>query len=306
MKILIADDEVIFRQILTAMLTDWGYEVVSVADGAQAWLALNVPDPPRLAVLDWMMPGMDGVQVCQAVRERGEEPYVYILLLTSKTQMDDIVAGFEAGADDYVTKPFDWHELKFRLRAGERILELQRQLIATREELRIQATHDALTRIWNRQTIMEMLDLELVRARRSNTEVTVIMVDIDHFKLVNDSYGHLTGDLVLRETVARMKGQIREYDGIGRYGGEEFLIVLSDCNLIQGAEIAEKLRQAVSSRTVSHAGGDISVTASFGVSASGAGETVEARELIDSADKSLYRAKGAGRNRVVCSVDKLP
>src|SRR5579862_5049140 len=168
MRILIADDSIVSRHLLDATLRKWGYEVVAACDGVEAWNILQAPDAPSLAILDWVMPGMTGPEVCRKVREHAkdskeQECYTYILLLTSKSLKEDLIEGMESGADDYVTKPFDRHELQVRLRAGKRLVDMQAELLATREALREQATHDSLTHIWNRNAILELLGRELAR-----------------------------------------------------------------------------------------------------------------------------------------------
>jgi two-component system, cell cycle response regulator len=197
MKVLIADDETVSLRLLESSLRRWGYDVVVAKDGLEASQILLSPDSPKLAVLDWMMPGMDGIQLCQEIRRNKPEPYTYILLLTGKRAQDDVIAGLDAGADDYVTKPFDPAELKVRLRTGKRILFLQEQLINAREALRDQATHDRLTGLWNRAAILDMLNSELARAARQGAPVAIMMADLDSFKAINDTYGHPTGDDVL-------------------------------------------------------------------------------------------------------------
>src|ERR1700756_2305102 len=185
MRILIADDSIVSRHLLDATLRKWGYEVVVACDGVEAWNILQSPDAPKLVILDWVMPGLTGPEVCRRVREQAKNPdnkeaYAYILLLTSKSLKEDLIEGMEAGADDYITKPFDQHELKVRLRAGTRIIELERELVAAREELREQATKDFLTRIWNRSSILDTLQRELVRGGRERRPVGVVLADLDH------------------------------------------------------------------------------------------------------------------------------
>ncbi len=297
MKLLIAEDDPVSRRLLEATLTKWGYEVTVCTNGAEALEALKQEDAPRLAILDWMMPEIDGVQVCREVRKLGEEPYIYILLLTAKSQKEDLVEGLDAEADDYLTKPFDPHELRARVRSGFRILELQANLIAAREELRKQATHDPLTGLWHHSAILNILRRELSRSKRENTPFCVLMLDIDHFKRFNDTYGHQKGDLVLREIAESMREIIREYDTLGRYGGEEFLIVLPVCDGEQGVAAAERLRKHVASKSIDTPGGPVHVTVSVGVAANQQHGKLEANVLIRAADLALYRAKDAGRNR---------
>src|SRR4051794_7543035 len=220
MRILIADDSLLSRRLLEETLGGWGYEVVIAADGAEAWNILSGANPPTLAVLDWMMPGYTGPEVCKLVRQRAAEPYTYILLLTSRNEKDDVIEGMDSGADDYLTKPFDQHELKVRLRAGTRIVDLQAQLLATREALREQATRDYLTHLWNRSSIMATLERELTRSAREHSPCGVVLIDLDHFKSINDTRGHFAGDVALRESARRMQNSVRPYDAVGRYGGE--------------------------------------------------------------------------------------
>jgi two-component system cell cycle response regulator len=297
-KVLIAEDDMVSRRLLEATLTRWGYEVVTTRDGGEAWQVLQGPDSPVLAILDWMMPGMDGVEVCRKVRQRGHEPYIYLLLLTTKGLKEDVIAGLDAGADDYVTKPFDPHELQVRLRTATRIVTLQTELIEARERLRVEATHDPLTGVWNRRAIIEVLGNELARARREGTPVAVAIADLDHFKRINDTYGHVAGDMALSETVSRMRTLLRTYDAVGRYGGEEFLVVLPGCTSDDAYKLAERLRLGIGQEPVKTSGGTIAVTSSLGVAANDAVATEDAIALIQAADAALYRAKGGGRNRV--------
>jgi len=245
MRVLIADDSAVSRHLLEGTLRRWKYEVSVACDGSEAWAMLEQPDAPALAILDWMMPGLTGLDICRLVRKQNREPYTYILLLTSKSLKEDVVEGLEAGADDYVTKPFDQNELNVRLRAGRRIVELQAELLKAREELREQATHDSLTRIWNRPAILEILRREMGRASREAVPLSVVMVDLDHFKVINDTHGHVAGDAVLREAVRRMHASMRSYDAAGRYGGEEFLIVLPRCDRDSSCKQAERLRAEI-------------------------------------------------------------
>ena len=190
MKALIADDSLISRRLLEAALRKWDYQVVMASDGEEAWEHLRQKDAPRIAILDWMMPGLSGPEVCKRVRALKTDRYTYILLVTSRSHREDLIEGMEAGADDYITKPFDQNELKVRLGPGRRIVELQDLLISAQDALREQATKDALTKLWNRRTILEIFDRELARAIRHGAPLTVAMADIDGFKGINDTYGH--------------------------------------------------------------------------------------------------------------------
>jgi two-component system cell cycle response regulator len=297
MKILAAEDNPVFQSMLRSMLTKWGYEVILAGDGNQAWSALQEECPPRLAILDWMMPGLDGVEVCRRLRAANREPYVYVLLLTARTDSQDLVEGMEAGADDYLTKPFNATELRARLRAGRRIVELQEELMLAREALREQATHDGLTGLLNRSAIMEVLHNEMARSQRGSQPLSILMVDLDHFKLVNDEFGHLAGDAVLREASARMRAVVRRYDSVGRYGGEEFLVVLPGCDSVAAAAEAERLRLSLSSTPFVFLNGTCALTGSIGYVCSTNAPASGADSLIRLADDALYGAKDRGRNR---------
>ena len=298
MKILIADDSVISRHLLDATLRKWGYEVAIACDGEEAWHILQQDDAPPIAILDWMMPGLTGTEVCRLVRQRAREPYTYILLLTSKALKEDLVEGMDAGADDYIVKPFDQHELQVRLRAGTRLIDLQAQLLSAREALREQATRDALTGLWNRSSMLEILAREISRARREQTPLGVVLLDLDHFKNINDTYGHLAGDAVLREAARRLQQCIRTYDSIGRYGGEEFLVVFPGCEEANAARQAERLRSVLSTDPLLLTETTVTLTASFGVTSWNPGEDTDTELLIRRADEAMYRAKKLGRNRV--------
>ena len=238
---------------------------------------------------------MAGVQPAQP---RREGQYTYVILLTARGRKEDVVFGMEAGADDYITKPFDADELKVRLRAATRILDLQSELIAAQETLRHQATHDSLTGLWNRMAIMDRLQQELARACRENGSVGAIMVDVDHFKRINDTFGHKSGDAALCEVARRLKQAVRLYDAIGRYGGEEFLIVLPGCDVTATAHQAERMRTSILAEGVNLGPRTLGLTISLGVASSGPGQEIDGESLVHAADTALYRAKHAGRNRV--------
>lgn len=295
MKILVADDDAVSRMIMERMLRQIGYEVTAAENGRDAIEKLLDNDGPRLALLDWMMPELDGPQVCHQLRTMHGHRYIYLILLTSKDSREDLVAGLDAGADDYLIKPCNPAELKARLRTGQRILRLEDTLVAAREDMRFRATHDALTSLWNRGRILEFLHSAL----QSSESTAILLCDIDHFKRINDVHGHLAGDAALREVAARLRGAVRVDDAIGRYGGEEFLIVLNGCDARRLPERAEQIRRAVSD------GGSImdgvtSISVSIGAIALGGDNVAMPVEaILNLTDTALYHAKGAGRNRVV-------
>lgn len=298
MKLLIADDDAMTRRTLEHMSKEWGFEPVVVCDGNEAWEVLSGEDPPPLAVLDWMMPGLDGIEVCRKLRAFDRGAYVHVIMLTGRHETKDLVQAINAGADDFIAKPFDKQELRVRLRAGQRIVKLE-------ESLRYQAMHDPLTGVFNRAVLFEMLERELARAARAETATTVLMVDLDHFKRVNDSFGHHVGDVVLREVTRRIGNLLRAFDTLGRYGGEEFLILLPSCDAEEARTVAQRLCNAVGATPIESSSGGIAVTISIGAAVSAAGEK-SADCLIQEADAALYHAKQAGRNRVELSTGEEP
>ena len=296
MRVLVAEDEPVSRHRLQASLQRWGYTVQMACNGGEAIEVIGQPDSPRLILLDRMMPQADGLEVCRTIRKAAAEPYVYIILLTAQGQQREIIEGFEAGADDYITKPFDAEELKARVRTGARIVELQEQLIAAREQLRIQATHDALTGLLNRAAFFETFEKEVSRARRQRGPLALIMADLDRFKEINDRYGHLTGDMVLREAACRLRASLRAFDVIGRYGGEEFIVLAPGCATSDAEALAERFRASICAPAFDVPAGPIHVTMSLGVAATS--DMNESARLLSAADEALYRAKDRGRNMV--------
>lgn len=301
MRVLVAEDNAVMRRLLESALRRWEYEVISTADGLEAWQILSSADPPPIAVMDWMMPGLSGVELCRRLRARSEPPYVYAVLLTGRSDRADVVEGLEAGADDYVVKPFDMEELRVRLRAARRIVELERRLLEAQEQLRQAALRDPLTGLWNHGAILEMAGRELARARRSGEPVGLLMIDLDGFKRCNDGRGHQAGDAVLVELARRLTQAVRAGDHLGRYGGDEFLLVAPGCGGRELDGLAQRIREAVEAEPFHRGADEVRLTVSIGVAEVAAGSGEDVGDLIAAADEALYEAKRAGRNRVCFS-----
>jgi two-component system, cell cycle response regulator len=298
MKILIADDDAISRRLLEKTLQVAGYEVLAVPNGLVAAEHLCKQDGPRLALVDWEMPELDGPAVCREVRKKKDQGYVYMILLTSKGLKTDIVTGLGSGADDYLTKPFDSEELKARLRTGQRILHLEGRLVEARENMRFKATHDSLTSLFNRGVIVDLLGREISRSRRERVPTAILLCDVDHFKNINDTRGHLIGDEVLQEAARRLLLLVRSYDYVGRYGGEEFLIILNNCDPVSAPRRAEEIRKTLSDTPVQTSAGPLMVTMSMGVHQTQNWGVQTVEELLHQVDSAMYAAKAAGRNRI--------
>jgi diguanylate cyclase (GGDEF)-like protein len=293
MNVLIADDEPVNRRLLEILLNKWGYNVTVASDGNEAWRALQGEPRPRIAVLDWMMPGMDGVQVCRKIRQDDTRPAVYVLLLTAKQATEDANGRYESVADDYLPKPYAAHELKARLRAARRIIELEDQLQTAHDAIKVETTHDTLTGLWNRSAIMEILHCELHRSRQQNTTLAVIIVDIGHLKQINRQHGHLAGDTALRETARRIRDSIRIHDSVGRYGGGQFVIISPARDSASALSQAQRIRSKICEDSIRTFAGDVPITISLGVAVGGSHD--QAQEIISAAETALAAAKKAGR-----------
>jgi diguanylate cyclase (GGDEF)-like protein len=299
-RILLAEDDPVTRMLMTRFLKKAGYEVDSVANGSEALDKMMQRYYPML-VTDWEMPEMDGIALCKAVRNMQLDGYVYALLLTARDTKEHIIAGLEAGADDYLIKPVHEAELIARLNAGRRILNLEQSLRVANERNRVLSITDALTGAYNRRYLMDQLPRELERCRRYAYPLSVLMCDIDHFKKINDAHGHAAGDEALQQFAARAQKSIRgNSDWMARYGGEEFLIVLPDTAYEGAIAVAEKIRGLISVTPFATRTGDAPVTASFGVVStgpSGPDISLKVDAMIRIADECLYRSKQEGRNR---------
>ncbi|HVM93515.1 MAG TPA: diguanylate cyclase [Terriglobales bacterium] len=299
MRVLVVDDSAVYRKLISGYLQNWGFDAIVAETATEAARILGTPGAPKLVVLDWVLPDIEGIDLCQRIRDAGSSgEYVYIMVLTGKDARQDMLDALQAGADDYLRKPFDEAEFKARLLVGKRILKLQDELVAARERMREAATRDALTGLLNRGEIFAMLERELERSRRERRPLSVILADIDHFKKVNDTEGHLFGDEALREIARRLQCKLRPYDGVGRYGGEEFLLVLPACEVGAAMERANELREIIAASAVVSGGVAKAITMSMGIAVSECIGVGEVKELLSRADNALYAAKKNGRNRV--------
>jgi len=299
MRALVVEDSAVYRKLIGDHLRSWDFGVTLAENGAEAWQILQQPEAPRLVLLDWVLPDVEGIELCQRIRHSGSaDSYVYVILLTGKEGRKNMLEAMRAGADDYLAKPFDEMELKARLLVGKRILDLQAELVSARDSMRHAATHDSLTGLTNRAEILAVLKRELERARRERSPVGVILGDMDHFKSVNDTLGHLFGDEALKEIGRRLRAQLRVYDGVGRYGGEEFLMILPNCDLPNTLQRANELRERIAKTAVVFSGAERLITMSMGVAVSEPDSKVEVEALLRQADAGLYAAKENGRNRV--------
>lgn len=294
MRIMIVEDDPISRSLLETFLTQWGYDVLVTEDGMEAWKIIRESRAPNLIISDWMMPNMDGLDLCKKIREMVKHDYTYFILLTTKSDREDIIEGLDAGADDFITKPFDHGELKSRVKIGERIINLERRVIEM-------ANTDFLTGVLSRRAFIERAEEEISRSVRKKRGFSIIMIDIDHFKKINDSYGHQAGDRILQDFAGEVRGTIRVYDFVGRYGGEEFIVCLPDINMEQSLLSSERMRAAIEEIKFTLPDGDpfpIRITASFGVSCFHPDSGDDLASIIKRADEALYEAKSRGRNQV--------
>ncbi len=295
MRILVAEDDLTSRTILVSVLKKNGYDVIPTKDGNEAWEAMSRPDAPRLAILDWVMPGMDGIDLCARIRETDTDQPPYIIMLTSLGDENHLIQGLTKGANDYLSKPFKPGELLARIRVAERVLSLQQRLAT-------EAATDPLTGLANRAALAKALRNELARSSRDGSRVGVAMLDIDFFKKVNDTWGHAVGDEVLVAFARRCESTLRVYDTVGRYGGEEFLVIAPECGMEEG--FWDRLRKAICDTPFRTMAGDLSVSASIGVTCGDDKDVPQ--ELVRRADEALYKAKSGGRNRVAIWQPKDP
>ncbi|MDY6934154.1 MAG: diguanylate cyclase [Spirochaetota bacterium] len=304
MKILIVEDDHFFQEAVKRDLESAGYNVLICNNGRDA-IKIIKDQEVRVAIIDWIMPGMDGITLCKEIRGLHLYRYVYIIMLTSKRRKQDTIIALEAGADDFLTKPADKEELISRIKVGMRILELENRLILSQRELLKLAKEDPLTNLLNRRSFLDEALKELDRAIREGREISTVMVDIDDFKRINDTYGHQIGDEIIIEFARRLQSSCRTYDILGRYGGEEFLILLPQTKSSSAVKIAKRIRSVIKNKPFKIMGEGITVTASFGVSVlkpDGRSKDDQIDDLVKRTDIALYEAKKGGKNRVAVNV----
>jgi len=311
MHILIAEDDAVSRRVLYESLCQSGHEVAVAEDGRQAF-KLQQELGIKTIITDWMMPRLDGPGLCKRIRAEAEDQTnpAYIILLTSMDRSEDLAHGIEMGANDFIRKPFNRIELEARLRNAERMLDLQQELLRKQEEATRLAMTDSLTGMRNRRAMLDALHLDEDRTRRERQPLGLVMVDLDHFKAINDSYGHAAGDQVLISVAQCLQACVRGGDYIGRWGGEEFLMALPGADIIQCAEVADRCRKLLAShRVLLDNGLALRITSSFGATSGEGPDRPDLFQLIEQADRALYWAKESGRDRVkiyVGSVDSGP
>jgi two-component system chemotaxis response regulator CheY len=298
MKVLIAEDDSLLREMLQGELAVAGHQLITAKNGLEAWEILQ-KEHIRMLLVDWMMPGLDGPELIRRIRGAGWPRYTYIILLTARAGRDDVVEGLNAGADDYVTKPFRRDELLARMGVGSRILDLETRLSESLAREEALASKDSLTGLPNRRALYDRAVAELSRAQREKKSIGLVMMDIDNFKPINDKFGHAAGDEVLRCVAEVLLKSKRDYDFTGRWGGDEFLAILPGTSILQAGLVAERIRASMDTIRPANGDGTIELRSSMGVAcASPAFHPVDLDELLQQADDALYRAKAEGRNRV--------
>lgn len=292
--VLVVDDDLICRELLAAYLVNAGYQVQQAASADEAENML-LDNQSRLVLCDWLMPIRNGLELCQQLRQQ-EQQYHYLLLMTAQNSQQAVIEGLQSGADDFLSKGFSQAELIARVDCGVRVLLAQTMLEKQQQELLYQVQHDALTTVYNRAYLLDMLPRLLATSQRYNENLAIVMIDIDRFKTVNDSYGHISGDWVLKATALVLQQGVRKTDMVARYGGEEFMLVLPHTDGEQAWVVAEKVRQQLSQTNVvlPEHGTILQVTASFGVTQLLPEDSVDS--LMQRADRLLYQSKYNGRN----------
>jgi diguanylate cyclase (GGDEF)-like protein len=301
-RVLIVEDDQMSQTLLMSALKKEGYESAVARNGQEAIDRYSQEFYP-IIITDWIMPEMDGLELCRLIRSMKIDRYIYIIVLTGRNTRTQLVQGLEAGADDYIVKPFHQSELRVRLKGACRILDLESSLKKSMDEIHEISVRDRLTGIFNRVYMDHHLSQEIIRSSRYHHPLSVLMCDLDHFKIINDTYGHLAGDEVLKSCVKLISSSVRlEIDWLARYGGEEFVIVLPETDQAGALLVAERMREQIAATPVNFLGCEIDITASFGAVTliPTINDTVRYMEqVLNVADTCLYQAKNSGRNRIV-------
>lgn len=296
-EVLVVDDSPVYRKLVEHILSPEGYSLLLASDGAEA-ARIYEERSPCMVITDWMLPDFSGFDLCRRIRSDASRPYTYIIVMTSNTEKNNLVKGLESGADDYLTKPFDQREMLARVGVGRRIVELNRELAAKSKELEEAARTDSLTKLPNRRAIEEWAARQLRGAARHGFPLWVVLGDIDNFKNINDTFGHNSGDTVLKNFAEALKSNTRASDICGRLGGDEFVLVITHVDQEHIEETINRFREQFADLSFSLQGQSVKVTASFGVAGTVDKESCEFGRLLNRADEMLYESKRAGRNLV--------
>lgn len=298
MKVLIAEDDPSANLLLKRLLFSWGFSIITAFDGTKAWEILQEEDVPQIAILDWMMPGMDGLEVCSRIRERekGREQYTYVIMLTGRSDKEDIVTGIDAGADDYIIKPFHKMELRARLQTGQRIIELQTACRTANKKLLIMSRLDPLTGALSRSAMLDDLDLAMYRSKRDKKSLSISLVDIDKLKEMNERHGRSAGDQILQDSVRKINACTRRTDCLGRFGGDELLVIMLGTDVDTGMTICHRIKKAIAEKKIVINDQSFPVTVSQSLAVWDGKASIE--EFIASAEHALLVTKTHGRNRV--------
>jgi diguanylate cyclase (GGDEF)-like protein len=313
MKVLIVESDGEARNSLQEALDGWGYQVALVESPVDALTAIQREAPPAMVILGLSADRAGANQLCRSIREFGEKPYIYVLLLSEKGQSEHILEVLESGADDYLTAPYDSLELKARLRAGKRILDLREELRRAQATIGYQAYHDPLTGLWNRGAIIDALQRELARVRREKAPVGLLLVSIDGLKDINDKYGHMAGDAAIRATSRELRASLRPYDALGRYGGEAFLMIVTGCDSRSALKQAERFQEVLKGKSVDISqwgkfvsGKDSALPIHHSIAVvSGTGEH-DSESLLRALEGALRTARTAGGNKIESIIPPPP